>query len=184
MKALEHLVLRSHPHPDPAVHAGGFDLGDAYLRQCWAPVLGAPATQLLERLPALWRGGRVAGFDRAQLAGELGLRRSRLWTKPLERTLDRLVEFGFAEWVPFVDRGVPKHDRGELGVYTRVSPLGDLDLEMVTPAVRAKHNELAQPVLDRAFPTGPVADASVAERARYFARRLDVPARPRDAIGL
>ncbi|MGH9030534.1 MAG: hypothetical protein ACRDZV_00265 [Acidimicrobiia bacterium] len=65
-----------------------------------------------------------------------------------------------------------------------MSPLGDLDLDMVTPAVRAKHNDLAKPVLDRAFPNGLVADASVAERARYFARRLDVPARPRDAIGL
>lgn len=184
MKAPEHLILRPQPHPDPAVHTGGFDLGHAYLRQCWAPLLGEPATQLLERLPSIWRGGWVAGFERAQLAEELGLRRSRLWMKPLERTLDRLVEFGFAEWAPFVDYGIPKHDRGELGVYTRVSPLGDLDLEMVMPAVRAKHDELAKPVLDRAFPTGPVDDASVAERARYFARRLDVPTRSRDAIGL
>ena len=186
MRQPNHLILRPQPHPDPAVDAGGFELTHTYLRECWAPVLGQPATTLLERLPAMWRGGHVAGFDRAQLAEELGLGRSRPWAKPLERTLDRLVEFGFAEWAPFVDRGVPTHDRGELGIYSRVSPLGDLDLERVTPAVRAKHDELAGPVLDRAFPSGPIDVASTAERSRYFARRLDAPSRSRtrDAIGL
>lgn len=184
MKQPGHLILRPQPHPDPAVRAGGFDLRDVYLRECWSPVLGEPATRLLERLPSLWHGGRVAGFERAQLAEDLGLRRLRSGRKPLERTLDRLVEYGFGEWVPFVDRGIPKHDRGELGIYTRMSPLGDLDLERVTPVVRARHEELAKPVLDRAFPTGTIDGPPPADRARYFATRLEAPTRARDALGL
>lgn len=181
------LIVRPLPHPDPAVHAGGFPLTDAYLRQCWSPLLGEPATTLLERLPSAWRDSDVAGFDRSKLASELGLRRSGMWRAPLERSLDRLVEYGFAEWIPVVDRGVPKHDRGELAVYTRMSPLGDLDLERVPPAVRAHHEELAKPIFDRAFPSGPLDDPVPADRAMYLAQRLDrlqQPMTPRSLGGL
>lgn len=189
MRTPDHLALRPHRHPDPAVEAGGFDLRDPYLRQCWAPLLGEPATKLLERLPTLWQRGAVAGFERAELAENLGLPRSRPWRKPLEQVLDCLVEYGFAEWVPFVDMGIPKHDRSELGVYAKVSPLGDLDLERVPPAVRARHDELAKPIIDRAFPSGVVDDGWSADRTKYLAQRLlahgtTAPARSHDAIGL
>lgn len=167
------LILRASSHPDPAVDAGGFPLAHAYLRECWSPLLGRAATSLVERLPAVWRAGTVASVDRPKLASELGLRQASLWGKPVERTLDRLVEYGFAEWIPFIDRGLPKHDRGEIAIYTRMSPLGDHDLEQVPSAVRARHEELAKPVLDRAFPNEPINDAVHPERATYLAQRLD-----------
>lgn len=173
MRTPERFTVRAALHPDPAVQAGGFDLAHVYVKECWAPLLGEPATRLVQHLPTIWRDQQVAVIERSRAGGDR-----------LREALDRLVEYDFAEWRPAGDRRARSRDRVELAVYTRVSPLGDHDLERVTPAVRARHHELAGPIIDRAFPTATIDDPSFADRAAYLARRLDALTPSRDALGL
>lgn len=178
MRRSEPLVLRPGPHPDPAVQRAGFQLDDPYLERCWAALIGPAATELLRRVPGLWHQG-VASVDTAELASTLGLRPASLTRNPINRTLDRVVSYGFGEWGVTVNFGVPGPCRNELIVYTQVAPLSTSDLSRVPPATRAMHSELLRAHSDRLVSslTPPPMDArrvrptSVVEKLERLQRR-------------
>jgi hypothetical protein len=94
------------PHPNPKVRRVGFTLDDPYVAQVWAGVIGPFALLALRRLPVLWRERGPALIDLRELGQSLGLgpslaRRGRTW-----RTVERLVGFGMAHWLPGVALGV------------------------------------------------------------------------------
>jgi hypothetical protein len=94
------------PHPNPKVRRVGFTLDDPYVAQVWAGVIGPFALLALRRLPVLWRERGPALIDLRELGQSLGLgpslaRSGRTW-----RTVERLVGFGMAHWLPGVALGV------------------------------------------------------------------------------
>lgn len=121
------------PHPSRVVHRAGFDLGSSYVERCWTPVLGCTAVMLLRRLAVEMDDAERFSIDEDGLAAALGLIPSRL-----AHTVNRLVQFGFAEWRD-----------GELCVPTTVPPLSNGQLPRLPQGVRADHALLLGDWLDR-----------------------------------
>jgi hypothetical protein len=106
MEPPEVLAIHPVPHPNPKVRRVGFTLDDPYVAQVWAGVIGPSALLALRRLPVLWRERGPALIDLRELGQSLGLgpslaRSGRTW-----RTVERLVGFGMAHWLPGVALGV------------------------------------------------------------------------------
>jgi hypothetical protein len=113
MEPPETLVIHAVPHPNPKARQVGFALDDPYVEQVWAGVIGPSALLARRRLPVLWREREPALVDLRELGQSLGLgpslaRSGRTW-----RTIERLVGFRMAHWLP----------GDELGVRTQVAPL-------------------------------------------------------------
>lgn len=128
MSALTTLTVVAVPHRSPEVHRAGFDMGSEYVERVWTSSLGCTAVALLRRLASEFADAEVVTINLPELATALGL----AWTdsrhSPLNRTLDRLVRFGFARWAD-----------GELHVYTTVPPLGHGRLARLPQQVRDDH---------------------------------------------
>jgi hypothetical protein len=117
----------------------GFALDDLYVEQVWAGVIGPSALLVLRRLPVLWRERAPAVVDLRERGQSLGLgpslaRSGRTW-----RTIERLVGFGMAHWLP----------GDELGVRTEVATLSSRQLARVPEWTRQVHNRLLGTHLDR-----------------------------------
>jgi hypothetical protein len=133
------LVIRAVPHPNAKVRWVGFTLDDPYVEQVWAGVIGPYAVLVLRRLPVSWREREPALVDLRELGQSLGLgpsvaRSGRTW-----RTMERLVGFGMAHWLP----------GDELGVRTEVAPLSGRQLARVPEWSRRDHDWLLGMHLDR-----------------------------------
>jgi hypothetical protein len=120
------------PHPNPKVRRIGFTLDDPYVEQVWAGVIGPSALLVLRRLPILWREREPAVVGLRELGRSLGLgpsvaRSGRTWG-----TIERLVGFGMAHWLP----------GGELSVRTEVAPLIDRQPARVPEWTRQVHNRV------------------------------------------
>jgi hypothetical protein len=127
MEPPEVLAIHAVPHPNPKVRRVGFALDDPYVELVWAGVIGPSALLVLRRLPVLWRDREPALADLRELGQSLGLgpslaRSGRTW-----RTIERLVGFGMAHWLP----------GDELGVRTEVAPLSGRQLARL-PGGRAR----------------------------------------------
>jgi hypothetical protein len=139
MEPPEVLAIHAVPHPNPKVRRVGFALDDPYVEQVWAGVIGPSALLVLWRLPVLWREREPALVDLRELGQSLGLgpslaRSGRTW-----RTIEPLVGFGMAHWVP----------GDELGVRTEVAPLSGRQLARVPEWTRQVHHRLLGTHLDR-----------------------------------
>jgi hypothetical protein len=139
MEPPEVLAIHAVPHPNPKVRRVGFALDDPYVEQVWAGVIGPSALLVLRRLPVLWREREPALVDLRELGQSLGLgpllaRSGRTW-----RTIERLVGFGMAHWLP----------GNELGVRTQVAPLNPRELARAAEWTRQVHNRLLGRHLDR-----------------------------------
>jgi hypothetical protein len=139
MEPPEVLAIHAVPHPNPKVRRVGFALDDTYVEQVWAGVIGPSALLALRRLPVLWREREPALFDLRELGQSLGLgpslaRSGRTW-----RTIERLVGFGMAYWLP----------GRELGVRTEVAPLSGRQLARLPEWTRQVHDRLLGTHLDR-----------------------------------
>ncbi len=133
------LVIRAVPHPNPRVRRVGFTLDDPYVEQVWAGVIGPSALLVLRRPPVLWREREPAVVDLRELGQSVGLgpsvaRSGRTW-----RTIERLVGFGVAHWLP----------GDELGVRTEVAPLNRRQLARAAEWPRQVHDRLLGTHLDR-----------------------------------
>jgi hypothetical protein len=139
MEPPEVLAIHAVPHPNPKVRHVGFALDDPYVEQVWAGVIGPSALLVLRRLPVLWREREPALVDLRELGQSLGLgpslaRSGRTW-----RTIERLVGFGMAHWLP----------GDELGVRTEVAPLSGRQLARLPEWTRQVHDRLLGTHLDR-----------------------------------
>jgi hypothetical protein len=139
MEPPEVLAIHAVPHPNPKVRRVGFALDDPYVEQVWAGVIGPSALLVLRRLPVLWREREPALVDLRELGQSLGLgpslaRSGRTW-----RTIERLVGFGMAHWLP----------GDELGVRTEVAPLSGRQLARLPGWTRQVHDRLLGTHLDR-----------------------------------
>jgi hypothetical protein len=139
MEPPEVLAIHAVPHPNPKVRRVGFALDDPYVEQVWAGVKGPSALLVLRRLPVLWHEREPAVVDLRELGQSLGLgpsvaRSGRTW-----RTIERLVGFGTAHWLP----------GDELGVRTEVVPLNARQLARLPEWTRQVHDRLLGTHLDR-----------------------------------
>jgi hypothetical protein len=148
--------LRIHPVPHPNAHVRqvGFPLDAAYVEQVWAGVIGPSSLLLLRRIPVLWHHqGQPATVALDELGQSLGLR-----PHIAHRSVQRLVRFGMAHWLP----------SGDLAVPTRVAPLSARQLRRVTSMTRQAHHQLLGAHLDRLAraPTASVPDLDARITAR------------------
>jgi hypothetical protein len=139
MEPPETLVIHAVPHPNPKARQVGFALDDPYVEQVWAGVIGPSALLARQRLPVLWREREPALVDLRELGQSLGLgpslaRSGRTW-----RTIERLVGFRMAHWLP----------GDELGVRTQVAPLNPRQLARVHGRTRQVHDRLLGMHLNR-----------------------------------
>jgi hypothetical protein len=139
MEPPEVLAIHAVPHPNPKVRRVGFTLDDPYVEQVWVGVIGPSAVLVLRRLPVLWRVREPVVVDLGELGQSLGLglsvaRSGRTW-----RTIERLVGFGMAHWLP----------GDELGVRTEVPPLNPRQLARLPEWTRRVHHRLLGTHLDR-----------------------------------
>jgi hypothetical protein len=121
MEPPEVLAIHAVPHPNPKVRRVGLAVDGPYVEQVWAGVVGPSALLALRRLPVLRREREPAVVDLRQLGQSLGLgpplaRSGRTW-----RTIERLVGYRMAHWLPGDD----------LGVRTEVAPLSSRQLARV-----------------------------------------------------
>jgi hypothetical protein len=100
MEPPEVLAIHAVPHPNPKVRRVGFTLDDPYVEQVWAGVIGPSALLVLRRLPVLWREREPAVVDLRELDRSLGLGASLARSGRTWRTIERLVGFGMAHWLP------------------------------------------------------------------------------------
>jgi hypothetical protein len=100
MEPPEVLAIHAVPLPDPKVRQVGFALDDPYVEQVWAGVIGQSALLVLRRLPVLWRDREPAVVDLRELGQSLGLSPSLARSGRPCRTIERLVRFGMAHWLP------------------------------------------------------------------------------------
>jgi hypothetical protein len=152
--------IRIHPvpHPNAQVRQVGFPIDHAYVEQVWAGVVGPSALLLLRRIPVLWhQQGQLATVALGELGQSLGL-----GSRIAHRSVERLVRFGMAGWLP----------SGDLAVPTRVAPLSARQLRRVTPLTRQAHYELLGAHLDRlartATPAGPDPTGRVTARLDHL----------------
>jgi hypothetical protein len=106
MEPPEVLAIHAVPHPNPKVRRVGFALDDPYIERVWAGVIGPSALPVLRRLPLLWRERERAVVDLREPGQSVGLgpslaRSGRTW-----RTIERIVGFGMAHWLPGDELGV------------------------------------------------------------------------------
>jgi hypothetical protein len=139
MEPPETLVIRALPHPNPKSPEGRVQLDDAYVEQAWAGVIGPSALLVLRRLPVLWREREPAVVDLRQLGQCLGLGPSVARSERTWRTIERLVGFGMAHWLP----------GDELGVRIEVAPLSSRQFARVPEWTRQVHDRLLGTHLDR-----------------------------------
>jgi hypothetical protein len=125
--------------PQPKVRRVGFALDDPYVEQVWAGVIGPSALLVLRRLPAMWCEREPAVADLRELGQSLGLGPSLARTGRTRRTIERLVSFGMAHWLP----------GDELGVRTHVTPLNARLLARLAEWTRQVHDRLLGMHLDR-----------------------------------
>jgi hypothetical protein len=162
-------VLTIHPvsHPNPQVGQIGFRLDDPYVEHVWTSILGPSAVLMLRRMPVLWQECQPATVELAEFGRSIGLLRPEV----VQRSIDRLVRFGMARWLP----------SGDLAVPTRVAPLSTRLLDRVPPVTRAAHDRLLGVHLDRLARghAEPVPDASaVANITARLDRLQHTPATP------
>jgi hypothetical protein len=129
------LTIHAVPHPNPQVDQIGFRLDDPYVEHVWTSILGPSAVLMLRRVPVLWQERQPATVDVAEFGRSIGLLRPQV----VQRSIDRLVRFGMARWLP----------SGDLVVPTRVAPLSTRLLDRVPPVTRAAHDRLLGLHLDR-----------------------------------
>jgi hypothetical protein len=168
------LVIRAVPHPNPKVRRVGFTLDVPYVEQVWAAVIGLSALLVLRRLPVMWREREPALVDLRGLGRSFGLgpslaRSGRTW-----RTIQRLVGFGMAHWLP----------GDELGVRTEVAPLSGRQLARLPEWTRQAHDRLLGTHLDRLTPahTDPTLDPDRFLDPARITARLDHLQHRRPAI--
>lgn len=146
MEPTRTLELVAVPHPDPRVQRAGFELTDPYLEQCWVALLGPSSVAVLRRMPQLWIEQEPARIAAGELAGSLGLSRHSIEQGALNHTLNRLVRFGFAEWI---EPGTA------VGIYTTIPPIGPRRLERLPEWSRNRHDQLLGDHLARLARTEP-----------------------------
>ena len=121
------------PWVDPVVEARGFDPHSPYLELVWLPVIGPSTAWLLRRLVA---GLRVhpEGYpvDLAELAAALGLSASTARRSPVQRSLQRLIQFHLAREVR----------PGVVGVRRKVGPVTAGQLARLPVALQQAHRRL------------------------------------------
>jgi hypothetical protein len=139
MEPPEVLAIHAVPHPNPKVRQVGFALDDPYVEQVWAGVIGPSALLVLRRLPVLWREREPAVVSLRELGQSLGLGPSLARTGRTWRTVERLVGFGMAHWLP----------GNELGVRAEVAPLSARQLARLPEWTRQTHDRLLGTHLDR-----------------------------------
>jgi hypothetical protein len=100
MQAPEVLAIHAVPHPNPRVRRVGFALNDPYVEPVRASVVGPSALLVLLRVSVLWREREAAVVDLRELGQSLGLGRSLAHSGLTWRTIERLVGFGMAHWLP------------------------------------------------------------------------------------
>jgi hypothetical protein len=127
------------PHPNPKVRRVGFTLDDPYVEQVWTAVIGPSALLVLRRLPVLWREREPALVDLRELGQSLGLGPSLARSGRTRQTIERLVAFEMAHWLP----------GNELGMRTEVAPLSGRQLARVPEWTRQVHDRLLGTHLDR-----------------------------------
>lgn len=161
------LVVHARPHPDPDVQRAGFPLHHRYVEQCWGPVIGPSSVVLLRRLPWLWQADTTLELDRRELGRCLGLTGGAGRHSTINRTLERVVCFGFGRWVG-----------DQLEVFTEVRPLGPRHLAHVPTWTRVLHDQLLDAHLahlataaGRPFPSSPP-PVSLASRSAQTNRGL------------
>jgi hypothetical protein len=133
----ETLTLRPMPHPNRAVHQAGFPLDHPYVERCWTQILGPTSVLLLRRMPEMFRADRVPVVPVADLARSLGIGGVGHHSA-MRRTLDRVVQFGFAAWA----------GPGELEVFTEAPALSSTQVERSSPSTRLAHDRLLGQHLD------------------------------------
>ena len=113
---------------DPLVDRIGFDILDPYVEIAWLPVIGPSATWMLRRLHSwLPDDSTRIEVDLSELGLLLGLGHGVTPCSSVQRTMDRLVRFGLAEW------------SGVLRVRGSVPPLSDRQLARQPAWVREAH---------------------------------------------
>lgn len=171
-----HLELEALPHPDPQVRRLGFDLSHPYVEQCWAAVMGPSGIAILRRLPVMWTQDMPARIQADDFARSLGLGQGTGEHRRFHRALDRLTQFGLAEWL----------ERGQtLGVYTEVPPLSGHQLARQSGWTRAAHERLLGGHLDH-LAAGQGLNAQVTEitsRLDRLQRGTPQPLPPSRALG-
>ena len=117
----------------------GFALDDPYVEQVWGRSHRPFALLVLRRLPVLCREREPAVVDLRELGQLLGLGASLARSGRTWKTIERLVGFGMAHWLP----------GHELGVRTHVAPLSARQLSRVPEWTRQVHDRLLGTHLDR-----------------------------------
>lgn len=160
MDESDHLVIHPAPHPRVDVHRAGFPLDHPYLEQCWTPVLGPSSVLLLRRMSLLWRDATPALLSTSELGAQLGLGRGTGRHSPANRTVDRIVRFGFASW----------SSPSSLDVFTEIPPVPAKQLDRLPQWCVERHDSLLSAHLDglgRQVPgpsPAPFRDGSEADR--------------------
>ena len=126
-----HLV----PHPNPKVQRIDFELSDGCVEHVYAGVIGPTSVLLLRRLPLLWRHREPALVDFRELGLSLGLGAS----MAPRRTIQRLVHFGLAHWLP----------GDEVGARTQIAPVQERQLRRLLEWTRQVHERLLGAHLDQ-----------------------------------
>jgi hypothetical protein len=119
---------------DPVVEGRGFPVNSVYTETVILPILGPSTTFCLRRLGA-WAAVEPAGMtvDTRQLARDLGLGDGLGRNSPIARTLERLCQFGMAQW----------HE-AELSVRTVVAPVTERQLARLSPRVVHVHRSMVR----------------------------------------
>ena len=139
------LELAAMPHPDRRVRQVGFDLTHPYVEQCWGAVIGPSGVAIMRRLPVLWIEREPARVRADDLGRSLGLGAGGGQNSRLQRSLERTVRFGLAEWA----------EPGRvLGVYTDVPPLRGRRLEQLPEWSRRAHDRLLSAHVDHLVSVG------------------------------
>jgi hypothetical protein len=120
------LAIRAVPHPNPKVRRVGFTLDHPCVEQLWAGVIGPCALLVLRRLPILWREREPAVVDLRERGQSLGPGPSLARSGCIWRSIERLVGFGMAHWLPGNELGVRTEVRSAAAARpgARVNPPG------------------------------------------------------------
>jgi hypothetical protein len=94
------LTIAVRPWSDPLLDRFGHDARSPYVERFWLPILGPSGTLLLRRL-AEGFDDRPDGYalDLTEVARALGMGRREGPSASFRRTLDRVISFGFAQFI-------------------------------------------------------------------------------------